>query len=90
MSATYSVYEAKAKFSEVINKVRRGQLVRISYRGEEVAEIRPLSKPAQDVEARVRELRALGILGPTPRPMGRLKPLAKRPGALARFLQERE
>ena len=38
---TYSTYEAKAKFSEVIRKVRAGQTVRIAYRGEEIAEVRP-------------------------------------------------
>jgi antitoxin (DNA-binding transcriptional repressor) of toxin-antitoxin stability system len=38
----YSTYEAKARFSEVIRKVRAGQRVVIAYRGAEVAEIRRL------------------------------------------------
>ena len=38
MAVTYSTYEAKAKFSEVIRKVRAGQRVVIAYRGEEIAE----------------------------------------------------
>ena len=39
MAPTYSTYEAKARFSEVMRKVRSGQRVRITYRGEEIAEI---------------------------------------------------
>jgi prevent-host-death family protein len=38
---TYSTYEAKAKFSEVMRKVRAGQRIVIAYHGEEIAEIRP-------------------------------------------------
>lgn len=39
MSDTYSTYEAKARFSEIIRKVRSGKHVRITYRGREVAEV---------------------------------------------------
>ena len=39
MTTTYSTYEAKAKFSEIMRKVREGKHVYISYRGKEVAEI---------------------------------------------------
>jgi len=46
----YSTYEAKARFSEVIRKVRDGQRVVIAYRGEEVAEIRPLENRAASLE----------------------------------------
>ena len=43
MSKTYSTYDAKARFSEILRKVRSGQTVRITYHSEEVAEIRPIS-----------------------------------------------
>ena len=44
MADVYSTYEAKAHFSEILRKVRSGRPVRISYRGEEIAEVRPLSR----------------------------------------------
>ncbi len=89
MPETYSTYEAKAKFSEILRRVRAGETVRVSYRGEEVAEIRPVEKK-DDVEARIERLREVGILtGPAPR-RGELKPIARRPGALQRFLDSRD
>ncbi|MYA59219.1 MAG: type II toxin-antitoxin system prevent-host-death family antitoxin, partial [Chloroflexi bacterium] len=33
MATTYSTYEAKAKFSEVIRRVREGETVVVSYHG---------------------------------------------------------
>jgi prevent-host-death family protein len=89
MVQVYSAYEAKAKFSEILRKVRAGQRVIISYRGEEVAEIRPL-EPPRSLEASLRQLEADGILSPPTRRPGRLAPAARRPGALARFLESRE
>ncbi len=89
MPTTYSTYEAKAKFSEILRKVRAGESVYVTYRGEEVAEIRPVEK-ADDLAARLEELRARGILsGPAAR-RGELKPVARRPGALKRFLESRD
>lgn len=90
MSRTYTTYEAKTRFSEVIRQVRSGQSVIIAYRGEPVAEIRPLEPAAPGLAGRVEALRAAGtvltrVAGRTP-----LRPLARRPGALARFLAERD
>ena len=88
MADTYSLYEAKAKFSEIIRKVREGKSVTVSYRGQRVAEIRPFTNP-DTMEDRLKELEARGIVvraGGRPR----LKPIAKRPGALARFLRDRD
>ncbi len=42
MSITYSAHEAKARFAEVLRRVRSGETVTVSYRGEAVAEVRPL------------------------------------------------
>ena len=39
MSTAYSIYEAKAKFSEVMRKGRGGQRVVVTYHGQPVAEI---------------------------------------------------
>lgn len=87
--ASYSTYEAKARFSELIRKVRRGETVVITYRGAEVAELRPL-KREPTVEERIEQLRERGILsGPAERKWD-WKPIAFRPGALKRFLEERD
>lgn len=89
MATTYSTYEAKAKFSEILRKVREGQRIVISYHGHEVAEIRPLERRASPEEA-LRRLEEDGILSKEPRPEVAWAPLAKRPGALRRFLESRE
>jgi prevent-host-death family protein len=90
MAHAYSAYEAKAKFSEVIRKVRAGQRVTIAYRGEEVAEISPIERSGKSLEKSLRRLEELGVVEGNRKPAGRLKPIAKRPGALARFLESRE
>ena len=43
MNPTYSTYEAKARFSEVLRLVREGTPVTVTYRGDPVAEIRPIA-----------------------------------------------
>ena len=92
MSTVYSTYEAKAKFGEIIRKVRAGQRVVISYRGEQVAEVRPLVKrKPSGLMARLKELEERGVLGPLKKlKIGQIRPVAKRPGALARFLESRD
>jgi len=90
MPRTYSTYEAKAKFSEVMRKVRAGQRILIAYRGRAVAEIRPIKGTEGDLEARLARLEDEGVLSPAQKPTGDLRPLAKKSGALARFLESRE
>ena len=43
---TFSTYDAKARFSEVLRRVREGRTVTVTYQGEPVAEIRPLDRSA--------------------------------------------
>lgn len=90
MSNVYTAYEAKARFSELLRKVRNGQRVIISYHGEHVAELRPIERPKADLESSLEELESLGVLGPPATRQGGLKPVATRRGALARFLTSRE
>jgi prevent-host-death family protein len=85
---TYSTYEAKARFSEILRKVRHGESVLISYRGEEVAEIRPIARDDSQ-EKRLRRLEASGILSEAEAATGKMEPVAERPGALERFLASR-
>ncbi len=88
MTDLLSVYEAKARFSEVIRQVREGRTITVSYRGEPVAEIRPARKP-ESFAARLEELRRRGVLIRPQRPDMELAPGKPRPGALDRFLAER-
>ena len=86
---TYSTYDAKARFSELMRKVRNGQHVTISYHGQAVAELRPIHRP--DDPARVlKEMEEEGILDAPRAPQGSLKPLVHKRGALKRFLETRE
>lgn len=60
--------ELKARLSEVLRAVERGERVRVTSRGRPVAQIVP---PESDLEARLDLLEALGILtrakGPPPK-----------------------
>lgn len=86
---SYSTYEAKARFSEILRKVRNGQRVEITYHGETVAEIRPASRGQSTLTARIAQLEREGKVA-TSRSNATFVPLAKRPGALERFLEERD
>ncbi len=87
---TYSTYEAKAKFSELIRRVRAGQRVVIAYRGQEVAEIRPIQASGGGLEKSLARLEDEGVLSRPGKPSGPLRPLARKPGSLVRFLESRE
>ena len=89
MSGTYSTYEAKARFSELMRKVRNGQRVTISYRGEAVAELRPIQRTDDPAKA-LKEMEEEGVLAPPRAPQARLEPVARKRGALKRFLDTRE
>ena len=89
MAVIYSVYEAKARFSEVIRQVREGKNVTVSYRGEPVAEISPVERRDQaTLDGRLRDLERQGTLLRS-RARHKLRPVERRSGALARFLAER-
>ena len=90
MGITYTTYEAKARFSEVMRQVREGKTVTVSYRGEPVAEIRPLEKRKQTLEERIRELELRGVLVRAKGPRKSFKMGKPVPGALERFLAERD
>lgn len=90
MRDTYSLYEAKAKLSAIIRQVREGRQVTVTLHGEPVAEIRPIAPTKPGLAARLENLEEQGIITA---PAGRKKPMravAKRRGALKRFLDERD
>jgi len=89
MGDTYSLYDAKARLSEIVRMVReQGRTITISYHGEPVAEVRPITAAA-GIAARLRDLEASGQLAPAKAKDFPLTPAVKRPGALGRFLADR-
>lgn len=95
MSKRYSLYEAKSKLSELIRQVREGgRPVTITVHGRPVAELRPLDADSgvKSTAERHAELERAGLVhridgksGEEAFPLG-----ASRPGALKRFLEERD
>ena len=89
MGISYSVHKAKARFAEVIRQVHEGKTVTVSYRGEPVAEIRPIQPKPGTIERRLEDLERRGVLVRSRKPRRPLQAVARRPGALKRFLAER-
>lgn len=90
MARIYSIYEAKARFSEVIREVREGKTVTVSYHGEPVAEIRAIRQSeTPTLGDRLTELERNGALVPSGLSGRQFRMAARRPGALERFLNER-
>jgi prevent-host-death family protein len=90
MKREYSTYEAKARFSEILRRVReRGETLTVLYRGEPVAEIRPVGRKTEAWAERLTRLEERGVLLRAGRRPGKLRPIARKPGALGRFLAER-
>lgn len=92
MKKTYSTYEAKARFSEILRRVReRGEAVTVTWHGEPVAEIRPASVAgAETLEARLNGLLDRGVYQPAPERVTGLRRVARKRGALSRFLGDRD
>ena len=86
----YSLYEAKAKLSAIVRRVREGHTVVVTVHGEPAVEIRPIAKKAQSFEERYAELVARGVIIPAKSNQRSFKTVVRRPGALKRFLEERD
>ena len=94
MEQEVSVYEAKAKLSEILRRVRNGKQVTITYRGQKVARVIPYREEAAETfEERTKRLIAAGLIKPAKRSpaeaLKRFKPFLPR-GALQRFLRDRD
>ena len=90
MRDTYSLYEAKAKLSAIIRRVREGRKVIVTVHGEPVAEIRPITPGAGGIATRLAGLADRGILVRPDPDAPPLRTVARRPGALRRFLADRD
>ena len=89
MGISYSVHKAKARFAEVIRQVREGKTVTVSYRGEPVAEIRPIQPKPATIELQLEDLERRGVLVRSSDPRRPLQAVIRRTGVLERFLAER-
>ena len=85
----YSITEARRRLSEILRRVRAGHRITLTDRGKEVAEVVPLPADAQ-ADDRLQQLVAAGVVVPA-RVQGfaGVRAIARRRGALARFLKER-
>jgi prevent-host-death family protein len=88
MARPYPVHEAKAKLSEILRRVKRGRSVSISERGREIAQVVPVSR-ATDLGTRLAELERDGLIRAGRGNIKTIAPVARRRGALARFLASR-
>jgi prevent-host-death family protein len=88
MSRVYPIHEAKAKLSEILRQVKRGRGVVISDRGREVARVVPI-EPPKALGERLARLEEEGAILPRDGNATLIKPIARRPGALRRFLESR-
>jgi len=86
MALVYSIYEAKAKLSEIIRVVKTRRSVVITERGIPVAEVVPYDRgKAEALQERMARLASLGAILPAKGEF-QAAPAAKIPGAVRRFL----
>ena len=89
MSLEYSTYDAKARFSEILRKVREGKVVTISYHGRLIAEVQPIGQAGEGIEEHLRRLQDRGAIVRSEASRRKSRPLVRKRGALSRFLRER-
>jgi prevent-host-death family protein len=94
MGKSVSLYEAKAKLSELVRQVREGgPPVTITVHGQPAVEIRavPNEPRVLTAEEKLAELRRGGLVYTAPVPAGSVRfPVGqRRTGALKRFLEDR-
>jgi len=90
MRNSYSLYEAKAKLSAIIRQVREGKAAVVTLHGKPVAEIRPIPTSGKDIGSRIHQLAERGVIvrnagSSSKQPAA----IARRKGALKRFLEDR-
>ena len=88
MAKPYAVHEARAKLSEILRKVKRGHSITIMERGKEIARVVPFERSGAPA-ARLAQLDddCVILRGDPDAPA--IRPIARRPGALRRFLKSR-
>ncbi|RLB58209.1 MAG: type II toxin-antitoxin system Phd/YefM family antitoxin [Deltaproteobacteria bacterium] len=88
---SYSTYQAKAQLSKLLRQVRNNKKIVITHHGRPVARLVPFEEEEQDLEQRLRQLTETGIIEAGADDVdARFAPLGRSPGALDRFLAERD
>ncbi len=90
MRNTYSLYETKARLSAIVRMVREGNTVVVTLHGEPVVEIRPIESHGSGLKARMDELADRGVLVRSAQLPQLSSTVVRKPGALKRFLAERD
>lgn len=89
MSRSYSIFEAKAKLSELLRQVKAGHEITINERGKPIARLVPLCKE-ESLADHIAKLVAAGLAKKRTHFDWRLVYSEKREGGLERFLKDRE
>jgi prevent-host-death family protein len=85
----YSIYEAKTHLSEILRQVKQNRSIVITDRGKEVARVVPVEE-SSNFEKRLKALEKAGIITSSPdADPSKIRPIARRPGALKEFLENR-
>ena len=89
MKSKYSIYEAKTHLSEILRQVKQHRTVVITDRGHDVARVVPV-EDASNFQKRLKSLERAGIITSNPgADPSKIVPIARRPGALKEFLENR-
>lgn len=88
MTKMYSIYETKSHLSELLRMVKQGLDFIITERGTPIAKVVVYQPEEESFEERIKSLERRGVIIPA-RGHGPIKPGEKKPGALARFLKDR-
>jgi len=88
MAQQYSIYEAKARLSELLRKVKEGKEIVVTERGAPIARVIPYESDLS-LDARLARLMSCGNIRPRSL-KGDMPEGVQRPGGLKRFLQDRE
>ena len=98
MKVIYTTDEVLTNLQEILEAIRAGERITVTDQDVPVAEIRPLpeerrqpySNSTDKLEQHIEEMRRRGVLGPPVGPRKEFKATEHVPGALERFLAERE
>jgi len=83
--------ELKTRLGTYLERVRRGQLLTVTDRGQPVAELRPVTRKLRSRADRVAQLSALGVVTPPVRRLAPFTPIAAAgPPVAETLLQDRE
>ena len=89
MRDTYSLYEAKSRFSALVRMVREGHRVVITVHGQPAIEMRAVEPEPSNLAGRLARLGERGVLVRR-EDRTALRPVGRRSGALSRFLADRD